>query len=175
MSNVLIGIIGVILFIGLALAGALFLGPRFQESSNSSKAAAAAQAVTQVAHAIVLRNVQTGSPMLATNDAANLQALVTDRYLKAVPVDPMTGAPAVFRIVDLPGNNIEAVRWVILDLGTDTRAKEACRAAERSFGIQDPSDHIDTQVKFGAWVPEKNRAGCINNFWSNSYMIFAPV
>jgi len=40
MSNVLIGIIGVILFIGLALAGALFLGPRFQESTNNSRGSA---------------------------------------------------------------------------------------------------------------------------------------
>ena len=40
MSNVLIGIIGVILFIGLALAGALFLGPRFQAATISSKASA---------------------------------------------------------------------------------------------------------------------------------------
>jgi hypothetical protein len=175
MSNVLIGIIGVILFIGLALAGALFLGPRFQESSNSSRAAAAAQAVTQVANAITLRNVETGSPMLATNDAANLQTLITDRYLKAAPVNPMSGSTATFRIVDLPGNNVEAARWVILDLGTDSRAKETCRAAEKAFGVSDPSDHIDVQVKYGEWAPAKNRAACINNFWSNSYMIFAPV
>ena len=69
MSSVLIGIIGVILFIGLALAGALFLGPRFQESSNTSKAAAATQAVQLVANAISLRNADSGQQMLATNDA----------------------------------------------------------------------------------------------------------
>lgn len=51
MSNVLIGIIGVILFIGLALAGALFLGPRFQDSTNNSKAAAVVQTMTQLANA----------------------------------------------------------------------------------------------------------------------------
>jgi hypothetical protein len=175
MSNVLIGIIGVILFIGLALAGALFLGPRFQESSNTSKAAAVTQAVQQVANAISLRNVDSGQQMLATNDATNLQTLLTERYLKATPTNPFTGSAATFRIVDLPGNNIEAARWVIMDLGTSTQAREACRAAERSFGVSDPSDHIDTQVKFGEWAPAKGRASCINNFWSNSYMIYAPV
>lgn len=175
MSNVLIGIIGVILFIGLALAGALFLGPRFQESSNSARASAATQAVVQVANAITLRNVETGSPMMAISDAGNLQSLITDRYLKSTPVNPMTGSPASFRIVDLPGNNIEVARWVIMDLGTDSRAKETCRSAEKAFGVSDPGDHVDTQVKFGEWVPAKNRAGCINNFWSGSFMIYAPV
>ena len=131
MSNVLIGIIGVILFIGLALAGALFLGPRFQESNNASKAAAAAQAVQQVASAITLRNLDSGQQMLAADDAANLQILLTEKYLKAVPTNPMTGAPAQLRIVDLPGNNIEAARWVIMDLGSSEQAREACRAAER--------------------------------------------
>ena len=58
MSNVLIGIIGVILFIGLALAGALFLGPRFQQSTNNSKASASVQAVSQVGNAANMANVQ---------------------------------------------------------------------------------------------------------------------
>ena len=175
MSNVLIGIIGVILFIGLALAGALFLGPRFQQSANSSRASAATQAVAQVASAIALRNVESGMPMMATSDTANLQALLTERYLKAVPVNPMTGGAATFCIVDLPGNNVEAVRWVILDLGTGDRAKETCRAAEKAFGISDPSDHVDVQVKYGEWAPANGRAACINNFWSGSFMVFAPV
>src|SRR3546814_17765989 len=51
MSNVLIGIIGVILFIGLALAGALFLGPRFQESPHNSRASSSVQEVSQIASA----------------------------------------------------------------------------------------------------------------------------
>ena len=45
MSNVLIGIIGVILLIGLVLAGALFLGARFQAAADNSRASASVQAV----------------------------------------------------------------------------------------------------------------------------------
>ena len=60
MSNVLIGIIGVILFIGLALAGALFLGPRFQDSKISSSAAASVQALSQAANAVELYNLNEG-------------------------------------------------------------------------------------------------------------------
>lgn len=92
MSNVLIGIIGVILFIGLALAGALFLGPRFQESTNNSKAAAQIQAMSQIAQAVNMYRVQEGS----TTDDIGL--LVSSRYLKSRP-SSVTG-PAGFIIYD---------------------------------------------------------------------------
>src|SRR3546814_10920461 len=69
MSNVLIGIIGVILFIGLALAGALFLGPRFQESTNNSRASASVQAVSQIASAANMFEVQEGRIAAVTSDA----------------------------------------------------------------------------------------------------------
>jgi hypothetical protein len=79
MSNVLIGIIGVILFIGLALAGALFLGPRFQESTNNSKASAQIQAMSQIAQAANMYLVQEGT---RTDD---IGVLVSSKYLKSVP------------------------------------------------------------------------------------------
>src|SRR3546814_7999702 len=72
MSNVLIGIIGVILFIGLAIAGALFLGPRFQESTNNSSASASVQAVSQIASAANMFEVQEG------RIAAVITAVVVD-------------------------------------------------------------------------------------------------
>src|SRR3546814_18801710 len=69
MSNVLIGIIGVILFIGLALAGALFLGPRFQESTNNSRPSASVQAVSQIASAANMFAVQEGRIAAAISKA----------------------------------------------------------------------------------------------------------
>jgi len=88
MSNVLIGIIGVILFIGLALAGALFLGPRFQEATLNSKASAMMGAIGQASHAANLYRLQTGNdvPGNAVGDAPVVAALVNGGYLKAVPV-----------------------------------------------------------------------------------------
>ena len=91
MSNVLIGIIGVILFIGLALAGALFLGPRFQESTNSSRASAAVQAVSQVANASVMKTIQEGSPVMAGTSVSDL---VGGGFLKSEPGNP-TGSEAM--------------------------------------------------------------------------------
>jgi hypothetical protein len=87
MSNVLIGIIGVILFIGLALAGALFLGPRFQESSNSSRAAALSQSVFQVASAIEMYELQEG----VRRTFGSIDDLVPG-YLKSIPHEVGSGA-----------------------------------------------------------------------------------
>jgi len=85
MSNVLIGIIGVILFIGLALAGALFLGPRFQEATANSKAAATVQAISQVARAIELYEVQEGRQY----PSGSTSPLVAAGYMKSNIVNPM--------------------------------------------------------------------------------------
>ncbi len=86
MSNVLIGIIGVILFIGLALAGALFLGPRFQESAVSSSAASVMQMVSQTAQAASLRQVQNGAAQATHGRVA--EQLVAEGYLKSVAYNP---------------------------------------------------------------------------------------
>jgi hypothetical protein len=81
MSNVLIGIIGVILFIGLALAGALFLGPRFQESTNISKASAYVAQGKQIADAMQMYRIQEGRDVPINTPIGNL----VGTYLKSVP------------------------------------------------------------------------------------------
>src|SRR3546814_16068064 len=89
MSNVLIGIIGVILFIGLALAGALFLGPRFQESTNNSRASASVQAVSQIASAANMFDVQEGRIAAVISDAVvDNDDLVERGSMKSVPTKP---------------------------------------------------------------------------------------
>lgn len=80
MSNVLIGIIGVILFIGLALAGALFLGPRFEEATNNSKASANVQAINQINNAINMYEAQEGSRL-----AGSAVSSLAPSYLRSVP------------------------------------------------------------------------------------------
>jgi hypothetical protein len=90
MSNVLIGIIGVILFIGLALAGALFLGPRFQESRNNSIASAQVAGMKQVADAISLYRLSEGRDDLPRNSGTIIATLKNAGYLKS-PVIDVTG------------------------------------------------------------------------------------
>lgn len=101
MSSVLIGIIGVILFIGLALAGALFLGPRFQESTNNSKASAAIQTASQTVSAYNLFTLEDGgthaSGGLETDDP-----LFTKGYLRSGIASAYVGGKPY--LMDASGN-----------------------------------------------------------------------
>jgi hypothetical protein len=90
MSNVLIGIIGVILFIGLALAGALILGDDFRSASNSSKAAALASQMKQMVDAAEMRKLKLGVALTPSTDASFL----VPRFLKSMPVSPTSQAAA---------------------------------------------------------------------------------
>ncbi len=132
MSNVLIGIIGVILFIGLALAGALFLGPRFQEATQNSKASASVQAVDQIANAARMYQVQEGRNIpgnsngttLATTTEPAYIALVGGGYLKTVPNNPAkSGSPYV--------GPIEGNDYALMGMGPDA---SLCRRINEQVG-----------------------------------------
>lgn len=112
MSNVLIGIIGVILFIGLALAGANFLGPRFQQSTNTAKAAAIVQGMSQMADAAKMRKVSTGR----SYPAGPADALVTEGYLKSRPRNPLGDANSYFDFRDVNGTYSGSARYAIAGL-----------------------------------------------------------
>ena len=86
MSNVLIGIIGVILFIGLALAGALILGDDFSSANNQSKAARVVQTLQQVSSAANMYKLKTGRQLYEEDNA-----LLVPRFLKAYPDSPVVG------------------------------------------------------------------------------------
>ena len=84
MSNVLIGIIGVILFIGLALAGALILGDDFKSASSSTQAAAAASQLQQVRAAAEMWKLKTGQSTILNQDTSFL----VPRFLKVRAQNP---------------------------------------------------------------------------------------
>src|SRR3546814_15520869 len=92
MSNVLIGIIGVILFIGLALAGALFLGERFLGTKTDSEAARFIAEGAQIANAYELFGIQEGrypdamGAGTTSPSDAKFEQLVSTGYLKDIPV-----------------------------------------------------------------------------------------
>ena len=86
MSNVLIGIIGVVLFIGLALAGALFLGARFSQARISGMTASVMQMVSQTARAAAMRNVDTGTRLPA--DPLIATTLELGGYVRNSPYNP---------------------------------------------------------------------------------------
>jgi hypothetical protein len=162
MSNVLIGIIGVILFIGLALAGALFLGPRFQESTNNSKASAIVQATTQVAHATSMYTVQEG---VAPVDSASL---VSSKYLKSLPSNQLS--PAGFTILDDDGRTSDnplvpnaafKPAWVVTSAGTNAAV---CEAIERQTGnLPSGSTFSTTVTGWLAYAGSRKVTGCYRN------------
>ena len=129
MSNVLIGIIGVILFIGLALAGALFLGPRFQSATNSSKASAAIQATKQVADAAHLYALTEGAS-IGFNGGSEL---VSKGYLKSVPKVGEANA-SVLNDTGCAGCTTGKPSGIGYFLGTDDNAKSVCEAIMRQNG-----------------------------------------
>lgn len=176
MSNVLIGIIGVILFIGLALAGALFLGPRFQNATSFSRAAAVTSAVSEVARAENLYQLDLGQVgPIGLNGA---QTLADNRYLKSVPGNPMTKTivnpqpiPIRFDGQVVAGYKPEVV---IMYLGTD--AKDVCAEIERQAGSPERLAVIDQPYDFTVGT-SRRKVGCHYNNGSlgTGYMAYAPL
>ncbi len=175
MSNVLIGIIGVILFIGLALAGALFLGPRFQESTNNSKAAAIVQTMTQLANAANMYQVNEGTPLLASTFLTNGQTLISKGYLKSLPMNPLNSEQYV--TVDRNGGDTAVpVKVVFTSIGNDSKAKDICRIIERMGGATDGEAGLEP-ASFPSRVASRNRIGCVNNqdYPDGMYQAYAPI
>lgn len=164
MSNVLIGIIGVILFIGLALAGALFLGPRFQEATITSKSSAVVQALTQVTHAASLYEVQEGRALRANNYSTNVQLLVDQKYLKTRVTSPLDGSQ-ILTVDDQGYGRDLPIDHVYLTLGTqeDPVARAVCKDIEKRQGNTDPEASmapITDPTQWGARVAARRSMGC---------------
>ena len=137
MSNVLIGIIGVILFIGLALAGALFLGPRFQESRNNADAATMSQGAAQVAHAVTMYRTNEGRDVPA---GPKPTALVSSGYLKSLPFNPTdpNDTGAYYGYVDATGQQSGSPSYIVAGLLGD-KMDVICAALAKQVGQPIPS------------------------------------
>ena len=146
MSNVLLGVIGVILFIGLALAGALLLGERFTDSKNEAEAARYMSEGAQIAQAYELYRLNEGrypdAPAdpdrgLTASDAKIVQLKDTG-YLKDIPLG---GKPS--------GSNsqtwyIDETRSAALTyIGDDTTSKDICINARKQAGMPDPENVLE--------------------------------
>jgi hypothetical protein len=134
MSNVLIGIIGVILFIGLALAGALILGDDFRTANGDSKAAAAIQQVQQASQAIAMYRLKTGAPY----SQGTLSGLIP-RFLKVVPINPIEPGWAV-DTRDANGNQSGPAVMAAMGIPATERNKEICLSVARATAMPMPDD-----------------------------------
>jgi hypothetical protein len=176
MSNVLIGIIGVILFIGLALAGALFLGSRFQNATSFSKAAAVNSAIADVVRAENLYELSSGKP--GPNGLTGSQILADEGYLKAVPPNPVTRTIPNSQPIPLPVNGQATLGLkpdvVIMYLGAD--AKDVCIEIEKQAGSTERLAVIDTPYDFTQGTGRR-KIGCHynNGTLGTGYMAYAPL
>jgi hypothetical protein len=189
MSNVLIGIIGVILFIGLALAGALILGDDFRSSSNTTQAATLVSRMKQTADAIEMYRLKTGRSQVPVTSVAFLMP----RFLKTMPINPVAGATAnpnsYFWSIRLDNNLYPvytdepayAAKFVMAPVGpkNDAKARGVCEAINESLGVN------GIQVDATAGDPRPtNQAGCLQGIGNEgvtnadyyiAYMMIAPV
>ena len=156
MSNVLIGIIGVILFIGLALAGALFLGPRFQQATLNSKASAILQATKQVSDAAQMYRIQEGQTVPIVTGMADL---IGKGYLKA---QPKVGALQTGLIDDAgcAGCSGGTTAAVGVYLGTDSGARSICEAIARQTGQAPSGQDYDPPTRGMVRSDQTTSSGC---------------
>ena len=180
MSNVLIGIIGVILFIGLALAGALFLGQRFQDASVDSKAAAGVQAMAQMANAISLMQLDDGRPFKTGQSLVNNpDGPIARGYLKSLPRSPINPLYAPF-VVDndsLADGGDATFVAVTLESSTNALAEKVCLRMVRQTGQDASATVVPSFTKLpsnpvGCMRATLGAAGTLN---SGFYYIFAKI
>ena len=180
MSNVLIGLFGVVLFIGLALAGALVLGSDFRSSRESTAAAALGQQLQQIAAAINMYQLKTGRTLISQNYSTNM-ATLTPRFLKALPINGYN-RPQPFLTLDRLGQSSSMpVGMVYTLIGSGEAARNVCRTIEEQAGAADPEDNIRPQ-DVATVMATRPRVGC----WSREdyddednmvpyYYAFIPV
>lgn len=139
MSNVLIGVIAVVLFIGLAIAGALFLGSRFTGSRTEAEAARYLSEGSQIYKAYEMYGIQMGvypdgdPAKYSSVDATQrkLQQLKDMGFLKSIPVGgSRNGGTAPWYIDDTKGAALTLI-------GTDDGAVKICDVARRQLGFTD--------------------------------------
>ena len=114
MSNVLIGIVGVILFIGMALAGAVFFGPLMKGSVDEGRASGTSQVLAATASAVSVRN-----RTLETRTPSGSSVVLAPDYLDKTPLNPVNGeaiylldangsgsGPAMYAATRMPADRI---------------------------------------------------------------------
>ena len=167
LSNVLIGIIGVILFIGLALAGALILGDDFKSASSSTIAATLMSQMKQAADAADMRKLKLGkayTPSMGTS-------FLVPRFLKTEAQSPVPLAranPGDYRWAIQFNNNIyadgvpegeRAALYIQAVVGprSDAKARDVCLNIAQTYGAAD----IEDTTGQGNFPHPVQSAGCV--------------
>ena len=127
MSNVLIGIIGVILFIGLALSSAVWLGPKFMNTKIEAEAVDYLNQSSQIARAVESYASDKGRlPIIDGKEP--IEVLVEEKYMKYAPAGGASGW-------ELNGSTQSILTRVA---GAEDRATRVCVAARVKAQMPSP-------------------------------------
>jgi hypothetical protein len=173
MSNVLIGIVGVILFIGLALAGVLFLGSQFTNAGGKSDATAIMAQLQQMTQAVEMYRLRTGRQ---TINCQTVDFLIP-RFLKTMPISPtikarQTATSYMYKpqlnndlVTDATPEQAAGIPaiYITTNIGNDQRAKEACRSISETYTKGIPTVDLTP--------PEKSGCG----FFQNEYVAWIRI
>jgi hypothetical protein len=130
MSNVLIGIIGVILFIGLALAGALILGDDFKSANSDSKAAAVMSTLGQIAAGANMSTLKTGVPY-----SSDTVTPLMPRFVKSVPSGIGESYPFGFRTASGPLSPGPMAFALTAWAADSTEGRYVCSSIAQTYGV----------------------------------------
>lgn len=169
MSNVLIGIVGVILFIGLALAGATFFGPITSDSIAQAKANTVILALGSTVSAVVTRNRELEA---STQANASTTSLVPE-YLDEAAKSPVGGA-AVMLTSSSGSNAAGPARYAVTSLGTGKEGFDVCRFVNLASGNGDAPGNVSALVvdrSSGCGTS----AGTIGPFGVGEYVAFQKI
>jgi hypothetical protein len=165
MSSVLIGIIGVALFMGIAIGSAIFLGPRFEDAQAQSLGSSAIQTISAVGSSVSSFRMATGYAIGPGLESP--QKLVDAGFMRQVPINPVTSARPIV-IVDETGQTYDGASaaakptWspkaVLMSLGGDSSVCEQILRMTGAIGngsTIDPSNKVAISNGIGAKM-----AGC---------------
>jgi hypothetical protein len=169
MSNVLIGIVGVILFIGLALAGATFFGPITSDSISQAKANTVILALATTVSGVATRNRELET---STQASASLESLVPD-YIDELPRSPIGGA-AVMLTSSSGSTTNGSARFVVTSLGTGKEGFDVCRFVNQASGNGDAPGDVSS-LSSGRSSGCGTGASTIGPFASAEYVAFQRI
>lgn len=148
MSNVLMGLIGVVLFVGLALASVTYLGPRILGASANRNAQLVLGSLQQTSAAIRLYRLRTRTVVPDTTQFVD--RLTAAGVLKSAPPNPhLSAAPSSSTIagawpypVYTAGIGDDAVlsnaasnhTYLVMALGSSRSAQATCIEIQRTLG-----------------------------------------
>lgn len=173
MSGVILGIIGIILFVGLALAGANYLGPRVLSANASRDSGIVLNSIQQTAIGVQVFKAKRRLNLHSTTTA--IQSLIDTGTMTVFPMNPFNrNAPVNPNVAGswpyplLANGRIGTSGrpgWIVMAMGASSKARDACIAIERANQHLDRLEAtiMETPMTFAARAPAASGGGCVRN------------